>query len=461
MKINAAPPLSVVIASALSFLSIDAVSKIASFLSFRDLVKLNTCSKHCYRAVQAYFLGVRTRHVKGYNVYYPSLATSSPLRALLLPFGNLRKLTLVACRVPGLALSSALEGLAHSLAHLQLEMVKLHDSEMVWVHLPNLVRLDVAPPTYHIKITAPRISRVSLYRKALEDKCSGCGSPRPSYKCSACKFYAFCEKSCQVQEWNLPGHKGVCSSVPREVAPVRGGASANVVELVARACEGGSLREIDLAHFWLPNVVFPAGDATPPTDPEDAEENQAPDEDEERQPRDALLSHPQVLQSFAGLLTLRLLRCGLSDQAVAMICAHAPQLRRVDVSLNPKLTDDAARALAGLGALQDVRLRQNHRMSDAGMRRLASAGAALEYCDLAAGVRNKRDGSVEIIWVLSLETLQTFADRCPRLVELRGVWRCETPRALLERLKCASCLSLDDLVTLRGVNSMDWGLGSE
>jgi len=120
--------------------------------------------------------------------------------------------------------------------------------------------------------------------QALEDRCSGCGSPRPNYKCSACKFYAFCKKECQVEEWDRPGHKMVCHNGGLSEVPLPiGSTSTNAVELVCRALEHAeNLRDLDLAHFWQKNVIHPTRNIFPDLDEADDAANEPNEDEEER-----------------------------------------------------------------------------------------------------------------------------------------------------------------------------------
>jgi len=163
---------------------------------------------------------------------------------------------------------------------------------------------------------------------------------------------------------------------------------------------------------------------------------------------------------MSSLHTLRLLRCGLSDESIHLFVSYAPRLEKVDISLNAKLSDLSLITISKLRGLKDLRIRQNHRMTDYGLSQIALACTLLEKADLTAGVRNRRNAQVEIVWWITPATLQTFALNCTRLVEFRGVWICDTPSSM-QNIKTLSCLTQREIVQLEGVQGEDWGWGDD
>jgi len=444
--------------SASEVLATDVLSSVAEYLGRgRDLAHFAATCVRFRRAAVLLHQRVLREDIRG-EVFLREAA--SLLYVRVAPLSQLRIFKLSACRVHGDELGRALTQLQHSLVCLTLEMVKVHVSIMPVVVLPHLRLLTVAPPSSEFRIETPVLERLCIYRKALEDKCTGCGAARPSFKCSSCKFYAFCEKPCQLREWDMPaGHKAVCSAergTPRTELDV-GDVSDRAVDLVRRACASPWLRHLDLAHFWQKNVVYTATVRDGGAGVGNEDDDDVGDEVAARPPGSAMLDLHALASGLRTMRAMRLLRCGLTDDVVEVLCRLAPQLECLDISVNAKLTDVSLAHIGTLACLRDLRIRQNYRMTDSGLRHVARGCARLERVDLLAGVRIRNKTAI-IVWHVSQPTLQLFGLNCSRLVELRGVWLCATP-ASLAQVKQLHCATAKDVYDLVGVQGADWARG--
>lgn len=385
--------------------------------------------------------------------FYPTLSES--FKSLY----NLRRLDLIACRLTVTDFRNSLKAVSGTLVELRIEMIRtipdkgmqqmgrdLQEGRMhmrsagvglerieVMVEMAgedgdapivmkNLRRLDLSPPTTSVlnRVQFPKLARLSSYRKMLEDKCSYCKAPRPSSKCGACKFYAFCAKECQEKNWKDTsiGHSRVCVEGEEVDSPRR---VSNLIETAARA---GELRELDLAHYWQTNILFPAGALAA------SAAAVGDDEDEAVLNRRAggsvlpVFARPVVVNVLDRLVTLRLLRCGLDDNSLFIIGKNSRCLRALDITANTKITNDGLRHLTLLAStLVDLCLRQNYRLTDEGLRSSLIFLPKLVNLDLRTGIRRLRRGGADtnfsVLWTPTYATLKAIATHCTQLHRLR------------------------------------------
>jgi hypothetical protein len=228
------------------------------------------------------------------------------------------------------------------------------------------------------------------------------------------------------------GHRRVCH-VSHEVDSPQA-----ISRLVLSAARSGQLRELDLAHYWHPNVLFPSNPYTISTsnnsvnaDGDDADEDRLDGVNERGL---AVFAHPLTLRVFAKLISLRLLRCGLDDTALKVIAANSEQLRCMDISTNTKITDMGLNYLVPLAkVLKDLRLRQNYRLTDDGIRAALVNFSAMEILDIRCGVKRLRGRThgqgnngedqnqrqIKIVSVTSADTLLALNAACPELKLIR------------------------------------------
>jgi hypothetical protein len=358
--------------------------------------------------------------------------------------------------------------------------------------MKSLKRLDLSPPSTSIlhNVVFPKLLRLSSYRKMLEDKCSNCNVARPSSKCGACKFYAFCTRECQMSNWNDNdlGHKRVCHHSLEVDSP------QSVSGLILNAAKYGELRELDLAHYWHQNVLFDAkaipvggggagvggfgvgaaGGAMFNDDDDDGEGggvNDAAKQDNVV----PVFSRPIAIRVLERLVSLRLLRCGVDDGALELISKNAMQLKALDISLNTKVTDLGLLHLAALSDhLEDLRLRQDYRLTDAGIRQALVKLPKLTRVDLRSGIKRLRSRggnnnghgaqqndanamarSIRITAITSLETLLALDSTCKFLKCIRIVAKDEhghivtvVPEDMKTKVECDS---------RGGIDLDDWG----
>jgi hypothetical protein len=292
--------------------------------------------------------------------------------------------------------------------------------EEMTVTLHVLQRLEISPPLKGLTIHAPLLRHVSSFRKMLEDVCTTCRSPRPDFKCSKCKFYAYCSQACQSHDWSRHnrGHRIVCRTDENY--------ARDIVGIVEHACESPYLRVLDIAHFWQRELLFKS-----------ALENGSDDEQNQQIGGGAasqsngvpLFSRQIVMNTLPRLTSLRLLRCGLDDGVLGTISSTMPQLMALDISLNSKVTDDGLACLHICTNMKDLRIRQNYRITDGGIRAL-NCLTQLTFLDACCGARRSipnnphlvghgQADAIKFVWTPSLSTILHLANSCQQLRTLR------------------------------------------
>jgi hypothetical protein len=310
--------------------------------------------------------------------------------------------------------------------------------EDIVVTMHALQQLEISPPLKRFNVYAPLLKSVSSFRKMLEDVCTTCRSPRPDFKCSKCKFYAYCSQQCQSADWNhnRRGHRIVCCSDENY--------ARDIVGVVERACESPHLRVLDIAHFWQRDLLFKS--ALESGSDDEAQQNVV----HPHANGTPLFCRPMVVDTLPRLTALRLLRCGLDDGMLAIISTTMPQLLALDISLNSKVTDDGLMTLHRCVNMRDLRIRQNYRISDAGVRAL-SCLSKLTFLDACCGARRSvpnnpniightHGDAIKFVWTASSQTILHLAHSCLNLRVLRVLRSAETsllvvPPTLQYRLK--------------------------
>lgn len=316
---------------------------------------------------------------------------------------KLTRLDLVTCRIAEQDLLLALEHVRHTLQDLRIEMMHITEQStgetgsLEMVEMTNLRRFDLSPSSHKVfyRLNMPNLQRLGSHKKRLLDKCSCCARSRPSSKCGQCRFYAFCSRDCQVENWSgsTAGHKQVCCAQDSE--------SISTLLLQGMTSQ---LLELDLAHYWQPNLLFEApveadGEPVPTLSP--------------------VFTAQMAPRYFANMQSLRLVRCGVRDDDVYVIAQHAPQIQCLDLSLNTKISDVALQDIAKYWSktMRDLRLRQTYRVTDSGIREHVTKLFQAEYLDLRVGLKRSRPTTrepntvnIRVVSVTSQLTVSALAD---------------------------------------------------
>ena len=203
------------------------------------------------------------------------------LQLALKPFRLLYSLELRACALDAIDLHAALLALAPKLERLVYEMCVVDTSRLREPGssgsgatklleaplMPELRVLNVSPNNFYwpsdgLFVKAPQLEEFHSYRKVLEDSCCQCGRFLPSYKCSRCKFFAFCSPACQELDWNsATGHRTVCTSyVGTSFAMDEFGGAHDGHDRFLNSVEallaGGEIKVLSLAHRWKLGYIF-------------------------------------------------------------------------------------------------------------------------------------------------------------------------------------------------------------
>lgn len=341
----------------------------------------------------------------------PGAELTPSLRFTLRPLYNLTRLDLVACRVSVGDLAAGLHVVRGTLQELRVEMICVvqaaaeEDDNKAVVELSHLTRFELSPSNSKLLQLVSfggggggGITRLTSHKKLLQDKCSCCGKSRPGSKCGQCRFYAFCERDCQVENWNSPtaGHKQVCCAQDVD----------SISQLLLLGCKQGKVQELDLAHYWQPNLLFPC-----PEEPGGYRGG-------------PVFTRLSMSEMFASLVSLRLVRCGVRDEDVLLVCQSAPHVVRIDLSLNTKVSDLALQYMGRYWGKQmvDVRLRQAHRVTEAAICDLVLAMPNAVYLDLRYGLKRTRPNPgggnsvhIKILAPTSPRVLHAIASACRHL----------------------------------------------
>lgn len=315
---------------------------------------------------------------------------------------KLTRLDLVTCRLTEQDLLLALDHVRHILQDLRIEMMHITEQStgeigsLEMVEMTSLRRFDLSPSSHPVfyRLNMANLQRLGSHKKRLQDKCSCCARSKPSSKCGQCRFYAFCSRDCQVENWSgsTAGHKQVCCTQD----------SDSISTLLLQGMTS-QLLELDLAHYWQPNLLF-----------------EAPMEDGEPvSTLNPVFTAQMAPRYFANIQSLRLVRCGVRDEDVYLIAQHAPQIQCLDLSLNTKLTNVTLQDIAKYWSktMRDLRLRQTYRITDSGIREHITELSQAEYLDLRVGLKRSRPTTrepdtvnIRIVSVTSQLTVSTLAD---------------------------------------------------